>query len=265
MKKILIMVGMLSLLTFQILNAGQLAWDAPADSTIVGYKIYRSLGTSAFTSVGTVNVPTTTFTTTFDTNQVSRFYVVSYNSSNVESVPSNTVTNTPVIGPPPPLVYLNFEAESGVLVDPMAKYTDVNASGGTFIQTSGANDIGTATYSINFPYTGNYIIWFRVVFTDGGTDSIYITVDGGSEDIFGGSGIVVYSPNWQWLVVNGGNGVTIPRIFNVTAGTHTLMFRGRETGTKLDKFIVTNDMNYDPNVVKTISPPTNIRVTTVVP
>ena len=374
------------LLASQLLNAAQLAWDAPSDSTVTGYRMYRSLGTGAFTAVGTVNVPTTTFTTTFDTNQVSRYYVVSFNSLNVESVASNIVTNTPSVTPPPALVlsaptlnlanvligqtisgtskftnttgaplviaagtsvitgrqpgasnssgpfddwspaipaqtvpiggivtlnaswvvrsdaplgvwnahlalkvgtnpyidgpntpfsvvsslpsnvYYTFEAENGVIVSPMVKTADALASGGQFVQSS-TTDTGTATYSVNVQYNGNYQVWCRVVFADGATDSFYVTIDGGLEDIFGGVSNVVYSPNWQWIQLNAGNGSTVLRIFSLTAGTHTLAFRGREINTKLDKFIVTNDMNYNPNVGTPTAPnaPTNIRTTSVVP
>lgn len=245
--------------------AAQLAWDASPDPTVTGYKMYRSLGTNDFIAIGSGPATTLTFTTTFDTNQVSRFYVTAFNAQNIESVPSNIVTNTPVV-PPPVLVYYTFEAENGTLVAPMAMYSDSLASGGKYIQTTGTNDIGTATFTLNIQYAGNYVIWCRRVFLDGGTDSFYVTVDGANEDIYGGVSNVIYSPDWMWDQLNAGNGVTVPRVFTLTAGTHSLMFRGRETGTKLDKFIVTNNLNFDPNVGN-VAPnaPTNIRVTSVGP
>ncbi len=365
--------------------AGQLAWDVSPDPTVTGYRMYRSLGTSAFTAVGTTAANVATFTTTFDTNQVSRFYVVAYNASNIESLPSNIVTNTPnvtppptlvlfpptvnptslafgqiisgtsrftnntgaplvitsgvltarqpgasnasgpdddwspgipaqtvpiggivnlnaswvvradaplgvwnahlavllpsgyvdgpntpfnvISGPPPAFVYYTFEAEGSgvVLVPPMAIFPDPLASSGNYIQTTGTNDIGTATYSINAQYAGSYIVWCRVIFMDGGTDSFYVSMDG-VEDIFGMNGTVnTWSPNWQWTQVNSANGASL-RIFNLTAGTHTLVFRGREIGSKLDKFIVTNNLNYDPNVGNVApNPPPNVRVISIVP
>lgn len=246
--------------------AGQLSWDGPNDSTITGYRVYRSLGTSSFNSIGTTAVGVTIFSTVFDTNQVSRFYVVSYNSQNVESVASNTVTNNPVILPPPPtLVYLTYEAESGTLISPMVKTTDTTASGGSYIQTT-TDNTGTATYSINIPNSGSYMIWCKVLFVSGGSDSFFVSVDG-TEDIFGGAiaGSIVYSPNWMWIKLNSGNGATIPKIFNLTIGNHSLVFRGRESGAKLDKFVITNNMNFIPNDEVSPNPPTNIRVLSVTP
>ena len=50
----------------------------------------------------------------------------------------------------------------------------------------------------------------------------------------------------------GGHGVPLtlnPRTFSLSAGSHTLEFRGRETNTRVDRVIVTNDLSFVPNEV----------------
>lgn len=240
--------------TFTVV-ATQLQWDSPSDATVTGYKIYKSLGSNPFSMIGVTSV--TNFVITLDTNQVSRYYVTSTNSSGIESIPSNIVTNYPVVAP----VYLTFEAENGAITSPMAINSDTNASGGKFVESLTV-DTGTAQYSINVPYTGTYMIWCRVLAPSTGEDSFYVSMDG-VEDVYGCTPNA-WSTLWQWDRLNGGNGVTIPRTFNLTAGVHTLIFRGREP-TKLDKFIVTNDMSYNPSVITAPIVPGNIRITTVTP
>jgi hypothetical protein len=61
-----------------------------------------------------------------------------------------------------------------------------------------------------------------------------------------------FSSNWQWTRVNigtsTGTATDEPRVFNLSAGTHTLIFRGREANSALDQFIICNDLDFVPGV-----------------
>ena len=80
-------------------------------------------------------------------------------------------------------------------------------------------------------------------------DSFFVSVDGGQEDIYDaaeGS----WSNSWQWTKVNGRNGgsplALNPRTFKLSAGKHTITFRGREANTPLDRIFITNSLSARP-------------------
>jgi regulation of enolase protein 1 (concanavalin A-like superfamily) len=134
----------------------------------------------------------------------------------------------------------------------MTRVTDSTAAGGTYIWTTTA-DSGTAQYTVNVPVAGDYVVWGRVYCADtgGNDDSYYVKVDTGDEDVYDmAEGL--WGPYWQWTVVNGrgGTGVPLtlnPRIFTLTAGSHTFQFRGREVNSRLDRLCFTNNLSYVPS------------------
>jgi hypothetical protein len=150
-------------------------------------------------------------------------------------------------------VYVTKEAESATLASPMVVAADPNASGGSYIETS-SEESGTATLSLNLPVAGDYVIWCRVLSPDTATDSIYVSMDGGVEDIY--DTVSTWSTAWQWTLVNGRGAIANPRIFTLNAGTHTLVFRGREVNAAIDQLLVTNDRNYVPGGASANTPPT---------
>ena len=142
-----------------------------------------------------------------------------------------------------PINPIYVEAESGSLANFMVIGADANAEGGQYI-ASQANEQGTAAFQITVPQSDDYVIWCRVLSVDTGTDSIYVSMDGGVEDVYD-TADNTWSANWQWTQLKGrttGN----PRIFALTTGGHTLRFRSREQGTKIDAFYITNDRTFVP-------------------
>jgi hypothetical protein len=102
---------------------------------------------------------------------------------------------------------------------------------------------------VNIPSDGTYVIWGRVYAATDTTDSFFVSVDGTNKDIYDcAEGI--WAAKWQWTVVNGrGGGAPAsisPRLFYLTAGSHTIRFDGREAGTRLDQVLITNDLSYVP-------------------
>ncbi len=145
-----------------------------------------------------------------------------------------------------------FEAENATLSESMSSLKDANASNGRYI-SSGVRDYGRATLPINVSTTGNYVIWARILSKDIQSDSLYVSLDGGLEDIYD-TAEGLWSPQWQWTRItgrsqNGGHanvGNANPRIFNLGAGNHTLTFRTRDPNTKLDKIFLTTSRTLTP-------------------
>jgi len=144
------------------------------------------------------------------------------------------------------LSYNWFQAESENITSPLETALDPDASAGTYMwKPSGSGNSatpdGAAEYTIDIPTTGDYVIWGRVIAPDGGSDSFFTSIDGG-EDL---AWDVPIGSVWTWNSVNG-NGQD-PLVFNLAAGTHTLKISGSEDGTKLDRLLITNDMDFVPS------------------
>jgi len=145
-------------------------------------------------------------------------------------------------------VHIVAEAESGTLVKPMTKHSDPTASNGNYVETSTANS-GSVSITVNIPQDGTYVVWGRVYAATDTSDSFFVSVEGGSKDIYDvAEGR--WAAAWQWTVVNGrgsgGPASISPRLFYLTAGNHTFKFDGREAGTRLDQILITNDLQYVP-------------------
>src|SRR5580765_7852459 len=87
-------------------------------------------------------------------------------------------------------VYLAMEAESGTIVSPMSVYADASASGGNVINVD-VEESGSATYAVNIPVAGDYVVWCKVLSADSTSDSFYVSMDGGVEDVY--DTVVTYS------------------------------------------------------------------------
>jgi hypothetical protein len=112
-------------------------------------------------------------------------------------------------------------------------------------------DEGRAEFSFNAPRAGDFVVWTRVLGPTVSNDSLFVSVDGGPEDIFDANA-KLEAGHWRWVQVNGrGNGPELelalnPRFFKLAAGKHRLTFRCREPLTYLDKVVVTDDVHYMP-------------------
>ena len=141
-----------------------------------------------------------------------------------------------------------FEAEDGTINAPMQVAADANASAGAYISaTSGSG--GYAQYSFDIQTAGDYVIWGLEVSNDQASDSFLVSVDGGSDLEWhtkqGGQ------DTWTWDVISQRNyddvrDASNPLVYHLTAGTHTITIKQRENGTRLDKILITNEMDYLP-------------------
>ncbi|MBA3714945.1 MAG: hypothetical protein H0W76_21200 [Pyrinomonadaceae bacterium] len=145
---------------------------------------------------------------------------------------------------------IGFEAEQGFSAAPMVISSEASASGGAYI-ASNIRTAGSATFNIDLATDGNYVIWSRVLAPSNENDSFYVSVDGGPEDVYDVA-YNTWSDSWQWTRVNGRADEQIPltlnpRIFELSAGAHQIVFRARDPDTKLDRLIITNDLSFVPD------------------
>jgi subtilisin family serine protease len=177
--------------------------------------------------------------------------------------PQNTATGfipTPQ-NPGHPPTYISLEAEAATLAGPMALFSDPQASQEGYI-SSPTRDQGSALFTVSIPHTGQYVIWCRVLAPNAGQDSFFVNVDQSNldtnvtniYDVAQGT----WTNVWQWTRVNQRdfNNISLatdPRLFNLSAGTHTIVFGGREANTKLDRLIITDDLSLMPDLPATIS------------
>ncbi|HWH68264.1 MAG TPA: Ig-like domain-containing protein, partial [Candidatus Sulfotelmatobacter sp.] len=158
---------------------------------------------------------------------------------------------------PPQFVTLPFEAEAGSLVAPMSVLSNPQASGSAYIASATANQ-GSVTFTVNITVPGTYYAWCNVLAPAYSSDSFFVSVDSGAEDIFDAAE-GTWANAWQWSRLNGRAGsmpLTLnPRTFELTTGTHTITFRTREANTGLDKIILSNDPSFVPT--STPEPPAN--------
>jgi hypothetical protein len=185
--------------------------------------------------------------TSHDNTQLCTATFGSVSATGSSSTP--TPTRTPTRTPTPSGAVIRIEAESPTLTSPMVKSADPNAFGGWEISTS-VTDSGTAAWTFTAPTVGTYYVWGRVLSPDAQHDSFYVKMDSGAEDVYDTSQ-GIWQPYLQWTRVNGRGTTGIPltlnpRTFSLSAGSHTLTFRGREAGTILDRVIVTNDSTFVP-------------------
>lgn len=164
-----------------------------------------------------------------------------------------SATQTGTSQPPSGSGYSQYiEAESGTLTNPMYILAWSQASGGYYVR-SNTTDKGTVTLTFSVPASGNYTFWGRIFSANANNDSLWVSVDGGPEDLWD-TAQGLWKSAWQWTRVTGRNangGVPSPsnqnpRVFNLSAGPHTIRFRGAETYTYLDRVVVTNSSTFIP-------------------
>jgi len=148
---------------------------------------------------------------------------------------------------------VTIEAEDGSMGRWWKVKSDGDASGGKYITIrSGKNSTGRvptsgrgkARYSFTVQEAGSYKLWGRVIAPNGNDDSFWVRIDGGDwvrwNDIPQGA-------NWAWDDVHDADKGNAPLEAWLEAGDHTLELRYREDGTKLDKWLLTNDLTLNPN------------------
>jgi len=215
----------------------QLSWNPPPETNVVGYRIWQLLGTAPSPTLVLETVATTEVVP-LNTNFTSRFYVTAFNQAG-ESPPSNVVTNTPTVIPPPVTYSLVFEAESGTLTPPFY-------SSGTFITQdalTGLVDGGRATWKFNITNSGSYTVSVFLNAPSEGANSMFLNIDTEPTDPMTIWDVPV-TTGFQdriaaWRGTGGFNTPEFsPKTWTLSTGQHTLVVRGREGGLQLDRITV---------------------------
>lgn len=135
---------------------------------------------------------------------------------------------------------LTFEAEAGAVSAPFVLQSGYIMQNSLTSVTGG----GRASYVFSVPQPGDYIVTAVVNAPDEGANSIFVNIDAEPADpvmiwdVPVTSGFEPRTVSWR-----GSNGLQSPKVFSLTAGSHTLIVRGREPGTQLDRFEVTRAIN----------------------
>ena len=134
------------------------------------------------------------------------------------------------------------------IVSPLEIAYDKNASGNRFIYCPN-NTKNTyvpspimAIYKVHITKPGIYILWGNVKMKDKKDNSFFVQIDKGENNLW-----EIESENkWHWDKVNNRNGED-PVKFMLTPGIHTIRVKLREDGTKLDKMLLTNCLDFVPS------------------
>ena len=171
---------------------------------------------------------------------------------------------------------LFIEAESGK-VDGISIIDDGAAFGSKAIQTT---ELGqTIEYTFNLEKSGKYIVWARVFHEHNEDNSYFYSLD---EDTYDGENLWIFdyyeeseyevipggkylrpeynnaaavNSTWYWipLTYRDANADPVTRhnikLFDLTEGAHTLLLQAREVGAKIDKIIITDDLDYAPHTI----------------
>jgi len=151
-----------------------------------------------------------------------------------------------------PSEYVTIDVEDGNLRWPMRKASSATASGNEYAWVP--DGAGTGGY-IHLPFSvsqsGEYVVWGREASNSKRDDSFYVQMIGGTSsqatrqslwDTRRGSG----TDAWVWDRVSD-RGVADPVKYDLQADTsYGLVIRQREAGTKIDRVIITNDLDFVP-------------------
>jgi hypothetical protein len=185
---------------------------------------------------GSNTVPTITFN--YPTSTVGSNYVWILRAQDGGMTVQSTLAVS-IVSAPVAATGLVFEAESGVITNPFL------ITNGYIYQATktGVTNGGRASYSFSITNTGNYVIQAMANGTSKTSNSFYVNIDAEPQDpsmiwqIPFTAGFESQMVSWQ------GNGTSlspqfVPKVFNLSAGSHQLVIRGRDANTQLDNLTI---------------------------
>jgi hypothetical protein len=119
-------------------------------------------------------------------------------------------------------------------------------------------------YDLAVTTAGTYTIWGRVRPDEDGLGSFFVNVSPATRTeattyhlwdiatLTTASNTTTAATTWGWRRVNN-LGVADPVRFSLTPGEYTLILKPREAGTKLDRLLITNDLQYIPQGLGTLN------------
>ncbi|MEP4078171.1 MAG: hypothetical protein ABJ221_08130 [Haloferula sp.] len=226
-----------------------MVWDANPEPNVSGYRVYVSEESGAYPNDPIpVTQPEVEIS---DLENGVTYYcaVTAHNTIGFESSFSAEIEITYVggviISSDARLVLL--EAEDGNLTAPMVVQSTPDES---WIQDDSSSQTGATEISFESQIDAGYYTWCRVKAPSGGSDSLFVSTDGGDEEVFHIYDNPTpppssYSNDWVWRRINDLSGQ--PIVFDLSTGGHTITFRTREAGVQLDRIILCSDRDFVPN------------------
>ena len=138
-----------------------------------------------------------------------------------------------------------LEAEDAAIYreDQLAKMNDSAASGGKYIVGLSANystaspNNPRATFAFNVAVPGTYIVFCRTIARTATYNSFFVGMDTTS---YYPIWDIQTSDQWSWNYVKTRSTDSGPRVFDLSAGGHSIQFQQREYDSRLDKIIIVN-------------------------
>lgn len=225
------------------------AWNANPEPDVAGYKLHLGDASGTYNQVVDVG---NDLAISIDTLQSDTTYfcaVTAYNSAGLESPYSQEVvlsTGSVPVDPDGSGRLVLLEAEDGELGSPMTAYSGPAES---WVDSSEISQDGTADLAYGINKSGVYQVWCRVKAPSSSMDSFFVTMDGGTEEVFHVYGTPeppagTRTPEWTWKKIHLADGG--PRSYTLAEGGHLLRFRTREPGTLLDRVVISSDPAFVP-------------------
>ncbi|VAW61137.1 Cell division protein FtsI [Peptidoglycan synthetase] [hydrothermal vent metagenome] len=119
-------------------------------------------------------------------------------------------------------------------VDDFTQGSRADASNGAYMQAKGQRENSYLEYQVNLPADDVYEIAVRGTGTSKGSDSFFVSVDGGVS-----SAVHLNSDDsWSWKTVTDANSGLGP--YSLSKGNHRIRIRQRERNAKIDQLSITN-------------------------
>lgn len=150
-------------------------------------------------------------------------------------------------------VKICFEAETAELIEaPMVLVTNgIEGASGAYLEIpEGAGnppkvEAGKAVFAFETPVDGNFILWCRVWWEGECSNSFTVQIDDQPAFLFGED--ATYKV-WHWVKYPVAR-TTKP--LQLSKGRHTLTFRNREDGVRLDQVLLSADRRFVPVDIET--------------
>jgi hypothetical protein len=128
------------------------------------------------------------------------------------------------------------------MISPMISQTDSTTSNNQYISVpnDSGND-GSATYTVEITEESLYVLWGRVLASNYDDDSFFVQIDNLEQNLWD----IKNTENWNWQLVTNRIDDNPVKTF-LTLGTHQIKLIQREDGTKIEKILLTNDLNFIP-------------------
>lgn len=224
-----------------------LSW-APPEGPVAGYKIYYGTKSRSYDYDVDIGNHTSCNVSGLQKGRTYYFAARAYGTDGVKSNYTKELAySAPVMNTED--VKLWYEAEEGDLYNTFVVPEDSTASDGKFVWTPNgkgnywrpSRQAGYAEYVFDAPVAGQYVFWGKVLATDIYNNSFFVFVDGDAYALWD----TRRSKAWIWDQVSNRGGDN-PVTFYLEAGEHTLTIKQREDGTKIDRILITNDLNFLP-------------------